>query len=147
MKPFISTAFYGVLNYILALTMIASPWLFDLVGVSSGALFLPIYIGWLQLIMAIFTNIETGFIKQLPIRIKLVFDVLMGFVLWISPFLYGFAFDSVRAGGKTFKGVFWPELFLGGLLFIMGLFTKKSPFTTRVPAHQAEGLVTSTDSI
>ena len=147
MKPFISTAFYGVLNYVLALTMIASPWLFDLVGVSSGALFLPIYIGWLQLIMAIFTNIETGFIKQLPIRIKLVLDVLMGFVLWVSPFLYGFAFDSVRAGGKTFKGVFWPELLLGGLLFIMGLFTKKSPFTSRVPDHQPEGLVTSTDSI
>jgi len=146
MKPFISTAFYGVLNYIVALTLIASPWLFNLVGVSSAALLLPIYMGWLQLIMAIFTNNETGFIKQFPIRIHMVIDVLMGFILMVSPFLYGFAFDSVRAAG-VFKGVFLPEVLLGGLLFIMGIFTKKSPFTTRLPKAHAEGLVTSTDSI
>jgi hypothetical protein len=64
MKPFISTAVYGVLNYIVALTLIASPWLFGFANVSSAALFLPLYIGWLQLIMAIFSNNETGFIKQ-----------------------------------------------------------------------------------
>ena len=56
MKPFISTTFYGVLNYIIALTLIASPWLFGFYNVSSAALLLPIYIGWLQLIMAIFAD-------------------------------------------------------------------------------------------
>lgn len=146
MKPFISTAFYGVLNYIIALTLIASPWLFDLRHVSSAAFFLPIYIGWLQLIMAIFTNNETGFIKQFPVRIHYALDVVMGFILMVSPFLYGFAFDSVRADG-VFKGVFLPELLLGGLLFIMGLFTKKSPFTTKSPKAHGEGLISSTDSI
>ena len=60
MKPFIPTTVYGVLNFLLALTMIASPWLFDLVNISSAALFLPIYIGWLQLIMAIFAKNEIG---------------------------------------------------------------------------------------
>ena len=81
MKPFISTAVYGVLNYIIALTLIASPWLFDLRSISSAAFFLPLYIGWLQLIMAIFTNNETGFIKQFPVRIHYTLDVLMGFIL------------------------------------------------------------------
>ena len=28
MKPFISTTFYGILNYIISFTLIASPWLF-----------------------------------------------------------------------------------------------------------------------
>jgi hypothetical protein len=146
MKPFISTAVYGVLNYIIALTLIASPWLFDLRSISSAAFFLPIYIGWLQLIMAIFTNNETGFIKQFPVRIHYTLDVVMGFILIVSPFVYGFAFDSVRATG-VFKGVFLPEVLLGGLLFIMGLFTKKSPFTTKLPKTHAEGLISSTDSI
>jgi len=146
MKPFISTAVYGVLNYIIALTLIASPWLFDLRSISSAAFFLPIYIGWLQLIMAIFTNNETGFIKQFPVRIHYTLDVLMGFILMMSPFIYGFAFDSVRAAG-VFKGVFLPEVLLGGLLFIMGLFTKKSPFTSGLPKTHAEGLIGSTDSI
>lgn len=135
MKPFISTAVYGVLNYIVALTLIASPWLFNLVDISSAALFLPLYIGWLQLIMAIFSNCETGFIKQFPLTIHNVLDVLMGFVLMVSPWLYTFSDKA-----------FLPELLLGGLLFIMGIFTKRSPFTTRNPHNHSVGFLASTDS-
>jgi hypothetical protein len=139
MKPFISTAFYGVVNYILALTLIASPWLFDLVNVSSAALLIPLYIGWLQLIMAIFADTEVGFIKQFPIQIHLVLDVVMGFFLLVSPWLYTFS-------SKNSGTAFWPALLLGGLLFFMGIFTKKSPFLTK-PHHAApEGQLTSTDS-
>ncbi len=137
MKPFISTAFYGVVNYILALVLIAAPWLFNLVNISSAALFLPIYIGWLQLIMAIFSKSETGFIKQFPLQIHNVLDVFMGFILLISPFLY------------TFSSKAWvPEVVLGGLLMIMGIFNKKSPFTN--PTHRAitqGGDLLSTDSL
>jgi hypothetical protein len=135
MKPFIPTAFYGVLNYILSLTLIASPWLFGLVDISSAALLIPIYIGWLQLIMAIFVDNETGFVKQFPMQIHLVLDVAMGFILMISPWLYTFSSKA-----------FLPELLLGGLLFCMGIFTKKSPFLTRPHLAAPEGQITSTDS-
>jgi hypothetical protein len=139
MKPFISTAFSGVISYILSLTLIASPWLFNLVDVSSAALLMPIYIGWLQLIMTIFADTEVGFVKQFPIQMHLVLDVVMGFILMVSPWLYTF---SSKNGGTAF----WPALLLGGLLVFLGNFTKKSPFLTR-PHHAAkEGLVTSTDS-
>jgi hypothetical protein len=135
MKSFISTKVYGVLNYMLALTLIAFPWLFNLVDISSAALFLPMYIGWLQLIMAIFSKNETGFIKQFPMTIHSVLDVLMGFVLMISPWLYTFSSKA-----------FWPELLFGGLLMSLGLFNKKSPFTTRMPHNHAVGFLTATDS-
>jgi len=131
MKPFISTKAYGVLNYLLALTMIASPWLFNLVDISSAALFLPIYIGWLQLIMAIFAKNETGFQKQFPMTVHNTLDVLMGFILMVSPWLYTFSDKA-----------FWPELLMGGLLFIMGLCTKGSPFTTRNRHNQNIGYTT-----
>jgi hypothetical protein len=135
MKPFISTAFYGGLNYILALALIASPWLFGLLNISSAALLIPIYIGWLQLIMAIFVDTEAGFIKQFPIQIHLVLDVVMGFFLLVSPWLYTFSSKA-----------FWPELLLGGLLFFLGIFTKKSPFLTKPHLAATEGQLTSTDS-
>jgi hypothetical protein len=135
MKPFISTAFYGVLNYIVSITLIASPWLFNLVNISSAALFIPMYIGWLQLIMAIFTNNETGFIKQFPIQIHLVLDVVMGFILLISPWLYTFSSKS-----------FWPELLFGGLLMFLGNFTKKSPWLTKPHHSVPDGQLNSTDS-
>jgi hypothetical protein len=135
MKPFIPTAFYGVLNYILSLTLIASPWLFGYADVSSAALLIPIYFGWLQLIMAIFVDNETGFVKQFPMQMHLVLDVVMGFIIMVSPWLWDFS-----------SKVFLPQLLMGLLLFCMGLFTKKSPFTTK-PHHSApEGVYTSTDS-
>ena len=141
MKPFISTKFYGVFIYILSLTLIASPWLFNLVDISSAALLLPIYIGWLQLIMSIFVDTEVGFIRQFPIQMHLAVDVVMGFILAVSPWLYSFA-----SANTMHQGAFWPELILGGLLIFLGFFTKKSPFLT-APHHAApEGQITSTDS-
>ena len=118
MKPFISTAFFGVLTYLVALTLIASPWIFGLVDVSSAALFLPIYFGWLQLIMAIFSNNNTGFIPQFPIRTHMALLTIMGFVLLVSPWLYTFSDKAC-----------WPEVLFGLLLMCMGIFTKKSPFS------------------
>jgi hypothetical protein len=135
MKPFIPTSVYGVLNYLLSFTLIASPWLFGLVYVSSAALLIPIYIGWLQFIMAVFVDNETGFVKQFPMQIHLVIDVLMGFILMVSPWLYTFSSKA-----------FWPELLLGGLLFCLGIFTKKSPFLTKPHHSVPEGQLTSTDS-
>lgn len=135
MKPFIPTAVYGVLSYILALTLIASPWLFGLVNVSSAALLLPIYFGWLQLIMGIFADTEVGFIKQFPIQMHMVLLLVMGFIILVSPWLWNF---SDRA--------FWPEVILGGSLIFLANFTKKSPFLTRAHHAAPEGQLTSTDS-
>jgi hypothetical protein len=141
MKPFISTAFYGVLNYIIALTLIASPWLFDLVKVSSAALLLPIYIGWLQLIMAIFSNNETGFIKRFPMATHLTIDALMGFVLAVSPWLYTFSNSKINPDAWA------PALIFGLLLLFLAIFTKKSPFTTAPHVPLSEGSLISTDSL
>lgn len=141
MKPFVPTAVYGVLNYLLSFTLIASPWIFGLVNVSSAALLIPIYIGWLQFIMAVFVDNETGFVKKFPMQIHLAIDVLMGFFLMVSPWLYTFWFDTPDR-----KGAFWPELLLGGLLFFLGIFTKKSPFLTRPHHSVPEGQLLSTDS-
>ena len=131
MKPFISTAFYGVLNYIIGITLIASPFIFNLVNISSAALFIPIYIGWIQLIMAVFVDNETGFVKRFPMQIHMVLDVAMGFFLMVSPWLYTFAYRAPYA--------FLPALILGGLLMFLGIFTKKSPFLTKLHQSQPQG--------
>ena len=123
MKPFIPTAFYGVLNYILSLTLIASPWLFGYADVSSAALLIPIYIGWLQFIMAVFVDNETGFVKQFPVPMHCFIDVVGGSFLLASPFVYDYS-----------SHVVWPQLILGALVFFMGIFTKKSPLTDE-PQH------------
>jgi hypothetical protein len=135
MKPFISTAFYGFFKYFLSLFLIASPWVFNLVDISSAALLIPIYFGWLQLIMTIFVDSEASPIRQFPVQMNMVADMMMGFFLFVSPFVYTF---SAKAH--------WPELLLGGTLMFLALFTKNSPFLTRPHQTVPEGQLTSLDS-
>ncbi len=127
MNPFISRSFYGVINYVTALISMASPWLFHFADLGSAPLFLPITIGWVQLIMAIFSNNSHGFIKIFPMPTHNVLDVFSGFILAVSPFLYGFAFVE--------NGVFLPHVLIGATFLIAGLFTHGSPFVNE-EAHQ-----------
>src|SRR5471030_290659 len=118
MKPFISTSTYGFLNYVVAITLMSSPWLFGFSHVGGASFFLPLVFGWLQLIMAIFSKHEFGFIKVFPVPMHCFIDVVGGSFLLASPFVYDYS-----------SHVFLPQLLLGSLVFLLGLFTKKSPFT------------------
>jgi len=108
---------------------------FNLVDVSSAALLIPMFFGWLQLIMTIFADTEASPIRQFPIQMNMVADMIMGFFLFVSPFLYTF-----------YNKAHWPELLLGGMLMFLALFTKKSPFLSKPHAAAPEGQLTSLDS-
>src|ERR1700744_2659236 len=136
MKPFISTTMYGVINWVCALLLIASPWLFNFAQYGGGALLMPILLGWLQLIMAIFSDNPLGFIKIFSMQMHNVLDVLVGSFLMCMPFTYAFS-----------DKVFWPHLIFGALLCINGIFVHKSPFLVRSTEHLPEGGFTSTDSL
>ena len=136
MKPFISTTLYGVINFGCAILLIASPWLFDFAQYGGAALFMPLLIGWLQLIMAIFSDNPLGFIKVFPMQMHNFLDVLTGSFLMCLPWTYDFS-------GK----VFWPHLIFGALLLINGIFVHKSPFLVRATPSLPQGGLTSVDSI
>jgi hypothetical protein len=134
MKPFISTTLYGVINWAGSLLLITSPFFLGYYKVGGAALFLPLLIGWLEFIMAVFSDNEHGLIRVFPMEMHLFLDVVVGSFLLASPFVYAFS-----------DKIFWPQLLLGGLFFIAGIFTKKSPLTT-APHNVAEGQLTSVDS-
>jgi hypothetical protein len=136
MKPFISTTLYGFINYAVALLLIASPWLFGFAQFGGAALFMPLLIGWLQLIMAIFSDNPLGFLKVFPMQMHNCLDVLTGSFLMCLPWTYDFS-----------SKVFWPHLIFGALLLINGVFVQKSPFLVRATPSLPEAGFTSTDSI
>ena len=113
---FISTKLLGVLDYTTAIIIGASPWLFGYSNISAAALFIPIFLGAMQLIMSIFSNYELGFMKVFPMPMHSFLNGFVGFWLLVSPFLYGF-----------YTIVFWPQVILGILLFVMAIFVKPSP--------------------
>jgi len=136
MKPFISTTFYGVANYIVAILLIASPWIFDFAQYGGAPLFMPILIGWLQLIMAIFSRNPVGIINIFPMQMHNCLDVLTGTFLLALPWTYDFA-------GKVWA----PHFVFGLILTIMGIFVSKSPFLTRPDRSLPEAGLTSIDSL
>lgn len=117
MTTFISTKFLGVLDYITSIVIAASPWLFHYnLSVNAAILFIPVFLGTMQLLMTIFSNYEFGIIKVFPMPAHLFLDGFIGFMLLVSPFLYGFA-----------HVVFIPQVILGLILLAMSIFTTTSP--------------------
>jgi len=136
MKPFISTKFYGVINYAGAILLMASPWLFGFEQYGGASLFMPLLIGWLQLIMAIFSDNPLGFIKVFPMQMHNCLDVLTGSFLMCLPWTYDFS-----------SKVYLPHFLFGALFLIAGIFVHKSPFLTRATPSLPEAGLTSVDSL
>ncbi|HVW14314.1 MAG TPA: hypothetical protein VHB54_10840 [Mucilaginibacter sp.] len=136
MKPFISTKVYGFFNWVATIGLFASPWLFGFDNLHGAALLMPIIYGWLQFLMVVFSNHELGFIKVFPVSMHCFLDVLGGSFLLASPFVYGFYHEVV-----------WPQVLLGGLVLLFGLFTQHSPFTDE-PRHVfKDGLLNHTADV
>jgi hypothetical protein len=139
MKPFISRSLYGFLNYSIALLLLVSPWLFKFSHVTIAAgLLMPLLMGWLQLIMSIFSDNPLGFnkLKVFPMQMQNFVDVLMGSFLLALPWTYAFS-------GQ----VFLPHFILGLGLLLKGIFAVESPFLTRPHRTLPEGNITSVDSL
>jgi hypothetical protein len=117
MKTFLPPTVHGILDYIVGILTAVSPWLFGFVKLGGAALFLPLYIGCIEVLLSIFTNYKPGIIRVVPMSTHLVADTLLGFILMVSPFLYEFA-D---------KGVFLPHFLLGLMMMGSGIFTHSSP--------------------
>ena len=141
MKPFISIKFYGVLNWVMVVLLLTAPWDFGswhpgFYTLGGAALFLPLFFGWLQFIMAVFTNAPHGFIKQFPIQMHMFLDIVQGSFLLASPFIFHFQGE-----------VMWPQIILGAILCIIGIFTHKSPLITEYEPSHPLGQLHSTDSL
>jgi hypothetical protein len=129
MRSFIPTMAHAVLDYVSGILITASPWLFGFAHLGGAPLFIPLVFGSLQVLMVIFTKHELGLIKVIPIQTHLFIDMIMGFFLFVSPFLY-----------KFYPFVVLPHVVLGLFLFASGIFTRHSPFLDDVDAFDPKGL-------
>jgi len=115
----ISTKTHGVLDYLVGIFLIVSPWIFGLNPTDAeGIIF--IVLGIMAVVYSIFTNYELGLIRIIPVKIHLMLDVLSGIVLAASPWLFEFS-DKVYiphvvlglfeiAAGLMTQTKAWPQL-------------------------------------
>jgi hypothetical protein len=93
---------HGVLDYLVGVALVASPWIFDFAGDGGARLWVPIVLGASTILYSILTDYEPGLLRIIPMPAHLALDFGAGVVLAASPWLFGF--DDV---------VKWPHLIAG----------------------------------
>ena len=112
---FIPTRVHGVIDYLVAVLLIASPWLFDFSD-GGAKTWIPVALGIGIALYSVLTDYELGLMRMIPMPIHLLLDVGGGIFLAVSPWLFGFA-DTI----------WWPHVLLGLMEIIVPLLTKRHP--------------------
>jgi hypothetical protein len=116
MKAIISTKTHGIIDYAGGILISLSPWLFGFVQLGGAPVLIPVTLGVLLLIMALFSDHEFGIFKIIPMSLHLTIDIFAGFILIGTPFIYGFA-----------HLIFVPHVLLGLISLSAGILTRHSP--------------------
>jgi hypothetical protein len=97
----ISTKVHGVLDYMMGILLIASPWIFGFAG-NNWATWIPCILGISMIIYSLATDYEPGLSDNISMRTHLTLDIVAGAMLAASPWIFGFANE-----------VYLPHLILG----------------------------------
>jgi hypothetical protein len=97
----ISTKVHGVLDYMMGILLIASPWLFGFAS-NGWETWVPVVLGVSAILYSLMTNYELGLSDNLSMRTHLTLDLMSGILLAASPWIFGFA-----------ELVYLPHLILG----------------------------------
>ena len=127
---FIPTKFHAPLDYIVGAALIAAPWIFQF-SEHTDATVVPIVLGIGLIAYSLFTNYELGVWKVAPMAVHNVIDVVAGALLAASPWLFGFADESVN--------VWLPHVIVGAAAIFLGLTTIQQGYSYRRSATTASG--------
>ena len=111
----ISTKTQGMMDYLMGIILIVSPWIF---GFATGAAeqWIPIILGASALVYSMMTDYELGVFKTISMKTHLNIDLMSGIFLAVSTWIFGFS-DIVTT----------PHLILGILEIGAALMTKTTP--------------------
>ncbi len=116
---FIPTKVHGALDYIVAIALIAAPYLFDFKDVGGAAVVIPMVLGVGLFLYSLFTKYEWGLIKVLGMPYHLIVDVVASVFLAASPFLFGFNDMALN--------VWLPHVVVGLTVILVVIFSKTQP--------------------
>jgi hypothetical protein len=125
---FIPTRVHGVLDYAMGIVLIACPFLLGFADADLAAngaeTWIMVLFGGIMIVASLMTAYECGVVSLISMSTHLGLDVLMGLVLVVSPWLFGF-----------YEQVWIPHLVLGLGEAVAGLTTQTTP--THYPQHGA----------
>ena len=111
----IPTAVHGVLDYLVAILLLAAPWLLGFARGGSET-YVTVGFGVAVLLYSLVTDYEPGAWRLLAMPGHLALDLVAGLLLVVSPWLFGFA-----------DIVWWPHLVVGLFSIVASLTTRTVP--------------------
>ena len=92
MNPrFVTRTMHAYLDYPVAASLIAGPFLLKLGGSHPLALWLAVGTGLAALVLTLFTDHKLGVFRVLPYPVHLTVDFLVGVVFLLAPIVFGFS--------------------------------------------------------
>ena len=121
----ISTKVHGVLDYLMGIILIASPWLLDF-NREGAETWVPVILGAGVILYSLITDYELSISKTISMKTHLTLDVLSGVFLAASPWIFGF--DDY---------VYLPHLILGILEIGADAMTETTPRHGYTTSHHS----------
>ena len=112
---FLPTKVHGVLDYLMGILLIASPWIFDFAR-GEAETWVPVILGSAVIIYSLLTDYELGLSRNISMSTHLALDLWSGILLAASPWLFGF-----------YEYVYLPHLILGLLEVVASLVSERTP--------------------
>jgi hypothetical protein len=109
---FISSKAHGVFDYIAGVLLIVLPLVLLPSQAPVIAVIMPVIVGVLVILMALFTNFELGLVHKIGMANHLMIDNGLGVLLAITPWIFGF-----------FQITYGLHLIAGIVIFTFGMFT------------------------
>lgn len=117
----IPTRIHGILDYLVGIILIASPWVFDFDN-GGAETWVPVIVGIMVLLQTIMTDFEVGIIRKIPMVSHLRMDLFIGLFLAASPWIFNF--DEV---------VWEPHVIFGLFSILASIMTRTVPATVTNP--------------
>jgi hypothetical protein len=112
---------HAILDYLVGIILIAAPWILGFAD-DSAATVIPMLIGISTLLYSILTNYEYSIARVIPYKIHLTIDFIAGFLLMVSPWLFGFN-----------DRIYLPHVIAGAFEMVAVLLSRKVTSTVHLP--------------
>jgi VIT1/CCC1 family predicted Fe2+/Mn2+ transporter len=94
---------HGMFEYLIGILAIAAPFLFSFD--HNGAIAFSVLMGAAILVLGGLTDGPTGIVRNLPVASHIVLDVVVGVVLVVAPFVFGFTEDEAATAFMVVLGL------------------------------------------
>ena len=121
----ISTRIHGIIDLVIAGTLIFMPFIFGFAAMGGAAVVIPMIFGIVLAFYSELTDDEEGILRVIRMPYHMMLDVVVAASLMLSPYLFSFIDQPLH--------VWLPHVAVGLVLMIVTVLTNTVPYTRRQP--------------